>query len=239
MFDGGRAMTAEHPHLPKVLVVDDDFRLLVSLHRGLRLRGFEVETSETLTEALRRLDEDWPDVVVLDVGMPGMDGVTFCRLIRDRFSQPILMLTARDAIEDRVAGLDAGADDYLTKPFALDELVARLGALLRRGSANASPGVRRYMDVSLDSNTWTAHRGGDELNLTSTEFRVLDALLTAPGAVVTREQLLSAVWNGPEAASSNVVDVHVTNLRRKLEQGGRSRLIQTVRGVGYKLQANA
>jgi len=222
--------------LPRVLVVDDDFRLLVSLRRGLTLRGFEVECSETLAEALSWLEQDWPQAVVLDVGMPGMDGVTFCRLIRERFTLPILMLTARDAVEDRVSGLDAGADDYLTKPFALDELVARISALLRRGRGPLEPRVRTYLDVDLDASTWTARRGGENLDLTSTEFRILQVLLDPPGAVCTRERLLTEVWGGPYAASSNVVDVHVANLRRKLEHGGRSRLIHSVRTVGYRLR---
>jgi two-component system response regulator MprA len=146
------------------------------------------------------------------------------------------MLTARDAIEDRVAGLDAGADDYLTKPFALDELVARLTALMRRGRSPGEPRVRSFLDVELDPTTWTASRAGEDLGLTSTEFRILQVMLDPPGAVCTREQLLTEVWSGPEAASSNVVDVHVANLRRKLERGGRSRLIHSVRTVGYRLR---
>ena len=222
--------------MPRVLVVDDDFRLLVSLRRGLSLRGFEVECSETLAEALSGLEQSWPEAVVLDVGMPGMDGVTFCRLIRERFTLPILMLTARDAVEDRVAGLDAGADDYLTKPFALDELVARLTALMRRGRSLGEQRLRTFLDVELDPNTWTASRAGEDLGLTSTEFRILQVLLDPAGAVCTRERLLTEVWSGPYAASSNVVDVHVANLRRKLEHGGRSRLIHSVRTVGYRLR---
>jgi DNA-binding response OmpR family regulator len=219
----------------RVLVVDDDFRLLVSLRRGLSLRGFEVNCSETLTEALSSLEDGWPEIVLLDVGMPGMDGVTFCKLIRERFTLPILMLTARDAIEDRVSGLDAGADDYLVKPFALDELVARIHALLRR-PRTFETGARSFLDITLDRTTWRAFRGGEDLDLTTMEFRVLDTLMSPPGAVCTREQLLTAAWGSPDAASSNVVDVHVTNLRRKLERGGRQRLIQSIRGVGYKLE---
>jgi DNA-binding response OmpR family regulator len=234
-------MTATNPQPAdqsgRVLVVDDDTRLLVSLNRGLALRGFQPECSETLAEALARLEDGWPQVVVLDVGMPGMDGMTFCRLIRDRFSVPILMLTARDAIEDRVAGLESGADDYLVKPFALDELVARLRVLLRRFRPQEPARLLAYADLSLDRASWQASRSGQGLDLTATEFRLLEALLSPPETVYTREELLGKIWGDPGAASSNVVDAHVANLRRKLEAGDRSRLIQTVRQAGYKLQA--
>jgi len=223
----------------RVLIVDDDTRLLVSLRRGLALRGFRPECSETLPQALTHLEAGWPQVVILDVGMPGMDGVTFCRLVRDRFSVPILMLTARDAVEDRVAGLEAGADDYLVKPFALDELVARLGALLRRAGPLVPPSLLTYSDLALDKASWTATRCGNDLDLTATEFQILEALLDQPGTVSSREALLARVWGDPGAASSNVVDAHVANLRRKLEANGRPRVIQTVRGAGYKLQADS
>lgn len=221
----------------RVLVIDDDARLLVSLRRGLALRGFQPETVETLPEALNQLDAGWPEIVILDVAMPGMDGISFCRLVRNRFSIPILMLTARDAVEDRVSGLEAGADDYLVKPFALEELVARLHALLRRGPLDTENLVLSYDDVTLDKASWTATRSGDPLSLTEIEFLLLQALLSRPGEVRTREDLLAAVWGDEGAASSNVVDVHIANLRGKLEVGSRSRIIQTVRGVGYKLLA--
>jgi two-component system response regulator MprA len=231
-------MTASAPQRQRtwrILVVDDDTRLLVSLRRGLALRGFEPECSETFVEAMKHLESGWPHVVVLDVGMPGMDGVTFCRLIRSRFSVPILMLTAKDAIEDRVAGLEAGADDYLVKPFNLDELVARLRALIRR-SQPAPVRLLSYADIEIDVASWEAARNGTALDLTSMEFRLLEALMSPPETVCTREELLTRVWGDPSMGSSNVVDVHVTNLRRKLEARGHPRLIQTVRGAGYKLQ---
>jgi two-component system, OmpR family, response regulator MprA len=220
----------------RVLVVDDDPQILVSLRRGLSLRGFDVDCSDNLTAAFSALEDETPDVVVLDVGMPGMDGITFCRLIRQRFTLPILMLTAHDTIEDRVSGLEAGADDYLVKPFALDELVARLRALMRRGHVSPENAVLSYMDVRVDRATWKAERAGQDLGLTTTEFRILDVLLDPPGSVRSREELLIAAWGGPDTASSNVVDVHVANLRRKMERGGRTRLVQAIRGVGYKLQ---
>jgi two-component system response regulator MprA len=221
----------------RVLVVDDDTRLLVSLSRGLSLRGFEAASSETFVEALSRLEAGWPHVVVLDVGMPGIDGITFCKLIRNRFSVPILMLTARDAVEDRVAGLEAGADDYLVKPFNLDELVARLRALVRRSKPLAAR-VLAYADITVDTASWQAARSGEALDLTAMEFKLLEAMMSPPETVCTREDLLTRVWGDPSMASSNVVDVHVTNLRRKLEAGGRPRVIQTVRRAGYKLQAD-
>ena len=218
----------------RVLLIDDDSRLLVSLRRGLTLRGFQVETCDATGSALPHLDAGWPQLVVLDVAMPGMDGITFCRLIRDRYPVPILMLTARDAIEDRVAGLNAGADDYLIKPFALDELVARIQALLRR-PAVLPASVLSFAGVVLDRDTWKAARDGEELSLTSTEFLLLEALLTRPGAVCSREQLLERAWGSVEASTSNVVDTHVANLRRKLEAGGRPRLVHTVRRAGYQI----
>ncbi len=220
----------------RVLLIDDDSQLLVSLRRGLALRGFRVETCDASGTALPHLDSGWPEVVVLDVTMPGMDGITFCRLIRDRYPVPVLMLTARDAIEDRVAGLNAGADDYLVKPFALDELVARINALLRRPHVfPASRAVLSFAGVVLDRETWKAARDGEDLSLTSTEFLLLEALLARPGAVCSREQLLERAWGSVEAGTSNVVDTHVANLRRKLEAGGRSRLVHTVRRAGYQL----
>jgi len=233
---GTRSTATPGPHR-RVLVVDDDRRLLVVLERGLGLRGFDVEAVATPGEAVPLLERTWPEIAILDVAMPGMDGVTFCRLIRDRFDLPVLMLTARDAVEDRVAGLNAGADDYLAKPFALDELVARLEALLRR----ATGGVRRrtlsYAGVALDGVKWTASRDNAPLTLTTVEFKLLEALMLKPERVLTRDELLQAVWGDSVGYDSNVVDVHITNLRRKLEATGRPRIIQAVRRVGYKLEA--
>jgi DNA-binding response OmpR family regulator len=184
--------------------------------------------------AYEELETRWPEVMVLDVTMPGMDGVTFCRLVRDKYTTPILMLTAKDAVEDRVTGLEAGADDYLVKPFALDEVVARIHALLRRHQP--APVVQSAWEgLAIDRETWSATRDGVELDLTATEFKLLEALLERPGRVCTREHLLERAWGTSDAGSSNIVDAHVANLRRKLEAEGRVRLIQTVRRVGYKL----
>jgi two-component system response regulator MprA len=222
---------------PVVLLVDDDERLLGALRRGLSLRSFEVDVARNADEALARLQTREPDLIVLDILMPGMDGLDLCRLVRDRFALPILMLTARDAVPDRVAGLEAGADDYLVKPFDLQELVARIRALLRRASAEATRKDQlSYGDLSLNPRRWFAQRAGEPLALTATEFRLLDLFMRSPGQVFTREDILATLW-GDEwlGMESNVVDVHVANLREKLEASGRPRIIKTVRGVGYLL----
>lgn len=222
----------------KLLLVDDDERLLNALHRGLSLRGFDVGLARDSGQALGYLQAQWPDAMVLDIMMPGMDGLSLCRLVRETSTLPILMLTARDSVPDRVAGLQAGADDYLVKPFALDELVARIEALLRRTRPEPGPQSDKLScaDVTLDRKTWSAHRGAEPLSLTATEFRLLEYLLRQPGEVYTREDLITGLWGEDYPGESNVVDVHIANLRQKLEEGGRSRLIQTVRGVGYSLR---
>ena len=223
---------------PHVLVVDDDRRLLAALRRGLSLRGFNVGLARDAGEALGYLRGRWPDIIVLDIMMPGMDGLSLCRLVREmEENTPILMLTARDSVPDRVAGLEAGADDYLVKPFALDELVARIQALLRRSRPSAPPTERlSYADLALDRKAWTAERGGERLTLTATEFRLLEQFVRFPEQVLTREELLAGLWGEGSPVESNVIDVHVANLRQKVETGGRPRLIQTIRAVGYMLK---
>lgn len=226
---------------PRVLVVDDDEALLAALDLALSRRGFRVITAREAGEAFGRLDDSGQvDLIVLDVMMPGIDGVTLCRLLRDRTSTPLLMLTARDAVADRVAGLEAGADDYLQKPFDLDELVARLLALRRRARQNQGPeqAERSYQDLVLDSRTWSVKRGGRNLGLTPTEFRLLELLLQTPETVRKREDLMRSIWgeNWVEA-DSGTLEVHIANLRQKLERDGGPRLIHTIRGVGYVLKA--
>jgi len=238
--DPGRGDTSQGESLPRlrVLVVDDDERLLVALRRALSLRGFDVGLARDAGQALGYLQARWPDIIVLDIMMPGMDGLTLCHLIRENAAIPILMLTARDSVPDRVAGLEAGADDYLVKPFAFDELVARIQALLRRARLEPCKSERlSYASLTLDRRSWTAVYCGEPLSLTAKEFRLLEHFMCSPEQVLPREKILAAIW-GEEwlATDSNVVDVHIANLRQKLEAGGRPRLIRTVRGVGYMMK---
>jgi two-component system response regulator MprA len=221
----------------KIMVVDDERAVRESLRRALELQGYEVELASDGAEALARLNADGhPDAVVLDILMPGIDGLEVCRRIRrGGNSVPVLMLTARDAVGDRVEGLDAGADDYLVKPFALEELLARVRALLRRGSASVD-GVLRFADVELDPQTREVRRGGDRIELTRTEFNLLELFVLNPRQVLTRSIIFERVWGYDFGFASNSLDVYIGYLRRKTEAGGKPRLIHTVRGVGYALR---
>ena len=222
----------------KVLVVDDEAAVRESLRRALRLEGYEVELASDGAEALERLEGEsaQPDAVVLDVLMPGTDGLEVARKLRqDGNSVPILMLTARAAVDDRVAGLDAGADDYLVKPFALEELHARLRALLRR-TDGATEDVLRFADMKLNPSTREVSRGGDTIELTRTEFSLLELFLLNPRQVLTRSLIFERVWGYDFGYGSNSLDVYIGYLRRKTEVSGKPRLIQTVRGVGYALR---
>jgi two-component system, OmpR family, response regulator MprA len=225
----------------KILVVDDDAAVRESLRRALQLEGYEVELAADGAEALDRLKLDGaaPDALVLDVSMPRLDGLEVCRRLRRGGSAvPVLMLTARDEVADRVAGLDAGADDYVVKPFALEELLARLRALLRR-SSGAPADVLRFADLELDPGARIVTRGGDPIELTRTEFSLLELFMLNPRQVLTRSVIFERVWGYDFGFGSNSLDVYVGYLRRKTEQGGRPRLIQTVRGVGYALREAA
>jgi two-component system, OmpR family, response regulator MprA len=221
----------------KILVVDDERAVRESLRRALVLEGYEIELAVDGADALARLDSgEEPDAVVLDVLMPGVDGLEVCRrLRRGGHALPVLMLTARDAVDDRVAGLDAGADDYVAKPFALEELLARVRALLRR-SGNGRSGVLRFADVELDPGTREVRRGDRTIELPRTEFLLLELFLLNPRQVLTRPLIYERVWGYDFGPTSNALDVYVGYLRRKLEAGGEPRLIQTVRGVGYALR---
>jgi two-component system, OmpR family, response regulator MprA len=221
----------------KILVVDDERAVRDSLRRALELQGYAVELAADGAEALARLSADGhPDAVVLDILMPGIDGLEVCRRIRrDGNAVPVLMLTARDAVDDRVEGLDAGADDYLVKPFALEELLARVRALLRRGSASVD-GVLRFADVELDPQTREVRRNGDRIELTRTEFNLLELFMLNPRQVLTRSIIFERVWGYDFGFASNSLDVYIGYLRRKTEAGGKPRLIHTVRGVGYALR---
>jgi two-component system response regulator MprA len=221
----------------KILVVDDERAVRDSLRRALELQGYQVELAADGTEALAQLEGNTQtDAVLLDVLMPGIDGLEVCRRIRRTGNQvPVLMLTARDAVGDRVAGLDAGADDYVVKPFALEELLARVRALLRRTSATGD-GVLRFADLELDTGTREVRRGGDKIELTRTEFNLLELFLLNPRQVLTRSIIFERVWGYDFGFASNSLDVYIGYLRRKTEAGGKPRLIHTVRGVGYALR---
>jgi two-component system, OmpR family, response regulator MprA len=224
----------------RVLVVDDERAVRESLRRALELEGYDVELAADGREALDRLEAGPdPDAVILDVLMPAVDGLEVCTRLRRMGSRlPVLMLTARAEVENRVAGLDAGADDYVTKPFALEELLARLRALLRRTSDGSGERLR-FADLELDPRTREVRRSGEPIELTRTEFALLELFLLNPRQVLTRSLIFERVWGYDFGAGSNSLDVYIGYLRRKTEAGGKSRLIQTVRGVGYALREAA
>jgi two-component system response regulator MprA len=221
----------------RILVVDDERAVRDSLRRALELEGYDVDLAADGEEALERFGQNGePDAVVLDILMPKMDGLEVCRrLRREGHRLPVLMLSARDEVENRVAGLDAGADDYVTKPFALEELLARLRALLRR-TTGGSGEVLRFADLELDPKTREVRRAGESVDLTRTEFSLLELFLLNPRQVLTRSVIFERVWGYDFGFSSNSLDVYIGYLRRKTEAGDRPRLIQTVRGVGYALR---
>lgn len=221
----------------RILIAEDDRAVREALDRALRLEGYEVLEAPDGSEALAVLERTRVDAIVLDILMPYVDGLSVCRTLRSRGDRtPVLMLTARHEVGDRVAGLDAGADDYLTKPFALTELLARLRALLRRTKAETEPGVRRYRDLELDGLSRRARRGGRLIELTKTEYDLLELLISNAGIVLNRDLIYREIWDIEFETSSNSLDVYIGYLRRKLEDGGDPRLIQTVRGVGYVLR---
>jgi two-component system, OmpR family, response regulator MprA len=222
----------------KILVVDDERAVRESLRRALELEGYEIELAEDGRAALSRLEgeDGQPDAVILDVLMPGMDGLEVCRRLRRTGVRiPVLMLTARDEVENRVAGLDAGADDYVTKPFALEELLARVRALLRRATDGAGE-ILQFGDLHLDPGTREVRRGERPIDLTRTEFALLELFIVNPRQVLTRSIIFERVWGYDFGFASNSLDVYIGYLRRKTEAGGEPRLIQTVRGVGYALR---
>ncbi|MDT7790755.1 MAG: two-component system, OmpR family, response regulator MprA [Mycobacterium sp.] len=224
----------------RILVVDDDRAVRESLRRSLSFNGYSVELAQDGREALDLIANDRPDALVLDVMMPRLDGLEVCRFLRSTGDDlPILVLTARDSVSERVAGLDAGADDYLPKPFALEELLARMRALLRRRTSpddGAESLALRFSDLSLDPVTREVTRGERRISLTRTEFSLLEMLIANPRRVLTRSRILEEVWGFDFPTSGNALEVYVGYLRRKTEAEGEPRLIHTVRGVGYVLR---
>lgn len=226
----------------RILVVDDDRAVRESLRRSLSFNGYSVSLATDGVEALEAITADRPDAIVLDVMMPRLDGLEVCRQLRSTGDDlPILVLTARDSVSERVAGLDAGADDYLPKPFALEELLARMRALLRRTIVDASSEAvtMTFLDLTLDPSTREVSRGERHISLTRTEFALLEMLIANPRRVLTRSRILEEVWGFDFPTSGNALEVYIGYLRRKTEAEGESRLIHTVRGVGYVLRESS
>jgi len=221
-----------------ILVIEDEEKILNFLRRGLIYEGYRVETAMDGTAGLASARDNPPDLVILDWMLPGIDGLEVCRRLRAASNVPILMLTAKDAVADRVQGLDAGADDYLVKPFALDEVLARLRALLRRAKPEA-PEILSYADLRLDTGTHQAFRGERSIELTAKEYELLELFLQHPRQVLTREVIYDRVWGYDFGGESNIIEVYVRYLRQKTEASGEPRLLHTVRGVGYVLRESA
>lgn len=221
----------------RILVVEDEARIASLISRGLRLEGYQVEVAPNGETALDKAFGNPPDLIVLDLMLPDIDGLEVCRQLRIAGAdEPVLMLTAKDAIPDRVAGLDAGADDYLVKPFAFDELLARIRALLRRVAPSEANVPLQFADLELDPATRLARRGEREIELTAKEYDVLELFMRHPRQVLTRDIIYDRIWGYDFGGESNIIEVYVRYLRAKLEAGGEPRLIHTVRGVGYVLR---
>ena len=236
-FSNGSSGPTASGSRSRVLVAEDDRGVRESLTRVLAFEGYDVVATSDGAQALEAIAASTPDVLILDVNMPYVDGLTVCRRVRAQHLQvPILVLTARHEISDRVAGLDAGADDYLVKPFALDELLARLRALLRRTSAANNDQVVRVADLTLDPARRRVQRGVREVELTKTEFDLLDVLMTNAGLVLSRDTLYEKIWGFDFETSSKTLDVYIGYLRRKVEVDAEPKLIHTIRGVGYVIR---
>ncbi len=219
----------------RVLVIEDEDRIRQFLQRGLTYEGYRVDPAPDGRTGLDMARDNPPDLVLLDIMLPGIDGFEVCRRLRAASDVPILMLTAKESIEDRVTGLDAGADDYLTKPFSFDELLARVRALLRRAQP-AKPQVYRFADLELDTGTRQGRRAGKTFDLTAKEYELLELFMRHPRQVLTRDVIFDRVWNYDFGGESNIIEVYVRYLRQKTEQDDLARLIHTVRGIGYVLR---
>jgi len=220
---------------PRILVIEDEERIRQFLKRGLTYEDYDVDGAEDGKTGLEYARDNPPDLVLLDIMLPGIDGLEVCRRLRAASAVPILMLTAKESIEDRVSGLDAGADDYLVKPFSFDELLARVRALLRRAQP-AQPQVFRFADMELDTGTRQGRRGGKTFDLTAKEYELLELFMRNPRQVLTRDVIFDRVWGYDFGGESNIIEVYVRYLRQKTEFDELSRLIHTVRGVGYVLR---
>ncbi len=220
----------------RILIIEDDERIVQTVRRGLIYEGYTVDVATDGHSGLEKARDAPPDLVILDLMLPGMDGVEVCRRLRAASEVPVLMLTARDGVSDRVQGLDAGADDYLVKPFSFDELLARMRALFRRARPTTTPEVLRFADLELDTGTRRAQRGERVIDLTAKEYELLELFMRHPRQVLTRDMIFDRVWKYDFGGESNIIEVYVRYLRQKTEAGGEPRLIHTVRGVGYVLR---
>jgi two-component system response regulator MprA len=220
----------------KILVIEDDEGIAGTLFRGLTFEGYKVVTAADGPGGLAIARDDPPDVVILDWMLPGLDGLEVCKRLRAAGTTPILMLTAKDAVADRVHGLDAGADDYLVKPFAFDELLARVRALLRRARPAENNEVLKFADLVLDTSAREVRRGTHKIELTAKEFDLLELFMRHPRQVLTRDMIYDRIWNYDFGGESNIIEVYIRYLRQKTEAGGGARLLQTVRGIGYVLR---
>lgn len=228
---GVEAMSGE-----QILIIEDESHIVQTLRRGLIYEGYRVEVAMDGPSGLAKARDTPPDLVILDLMLPGLDGVEVCKRLRAASNMPILMLTARDTIADRVEGLDAGADDYLVKPFSFDELLARVRALFRRARPTSVPEVLRFSDLTLDTGTRRARRGDRAIDLTAKEYELLELFMRHPRQVLTRDVIFDRVWEYDFGGESNIIEVYVRYLRQKTEDAGDLRLIHTVRGVGYVLR---
>lgn len=220
----------------RILVIEDEQNIAQVIERGLIFEGFRVDVAHDGRKGLAIARDNPPDLVILDWMLPGMDGIEVCKRLRNASNVPILMLTAKDAVQDRVAGLDAGADDYLVKPFEFDELMARIRALFRRSTVTSKPEILRFADLELDTGTHRAVRNGRPIDLTAKEYELLELFMRHPRQVLTRETIFDRVWNYDFGGESNIIEVYVRYLRQKTEAAGEPRLLHTVRGVGYVLR---